>query len=115
MVLYALLHRKRPFAGANRRLNNPLNFRAFLEKGGRPEFEENETVLLELKSLIEDCWRTDPNDRPSAHIVLERLLHIQNRTGNEDEMLVSFEKETDDMEDWDVIKDFDEMDIKEFE
>jgi len=59
LVAWEMLHLKKPFAG----LNVEAHRRVVCMGGGREEMERQ--VPKPLSDLVQACWRTDPNDRPS--------------------------------------------------
>jgi serine/threonine-protein kinase CTR1 len=68
MVLYEFITHHPPFQGLN-----PLQIVSAISMEDYPEIPAN--TLDELVQLTEDCWKTEPEDRPDFEEIIKRL-HI---------------------------------------
>jgi len=78
LLLWELLTRSHPFKKAI--ANNPLFMgqeKKFILKGGRPHIEEElRSQNKEYIELIEQCWQSDPSQRPSFIEIYGKLVDI---------------------------------------
>src|ERR1700730_5962330 len=72
--LCKMVSRKEPFF--NLRIDVQVLIR--VHAGKRPDLRRHscDGLTPSIQTLIEDCWRQDPANRPSATEVLNRLLEI---------------------------------------
>jgi len=70
MVLYELVTHHPPFQGFN-----PLQVVRAIDQGELPSLPSD--TMEELVQLTEDCWKTEPEDRPDFEEIIRRLKTIQ--------------------------------------
>lgn len=68
-----MLARSYPFP----QYNVPQLIVAVTERDERPEFPED-IKHPEFKKLIEDCWKSEPDERPTSKEIVKRLTIINN-------------------------------------
>jgi len=73
MTLWELYSRTTPFA----QVKNDSLIISMVEKGEREDFDvEGEDCPEDFKEIIQDCWKADPINRPSADEIIKRLNEI---------------------------------------
>ena len=70
MMMFEILTMIEPFED----ITNPNSIPLKVCSGVRPEIPKN--VPKPFKTLIQDCWAQDPEDRPSFDDIVERLLSV---------------------------------------
>ncbi|KAG2440885.1 hypothetical protein HXX76_003739 [Chlamydomonas incerta] len=87
MVLYEMVTRKRPWEGTR---NAVIGYLVAIERR-RPELPEPGHPLCPppLRSLIERCWRHNPEERPAAAEVLKRLTLLLAAHGGGEALLAA--------------------------
>ena len=70
MVLYEMITHHPPFQGFN-----PLQVVRAIDQGELPSIPPD--TLEDLAQLTEDCWKTEPEDRPDFEEIIRRLKGIQ--------------------------------------
>lgn len=69
MVLYELITHHPPFQGLN-----PLQVVRAIDQGELPTIPSD--TMEDLAQLTEDCWKTEPEDRPDFEEIIKRLKTI---------------------------------------
>ena len=69
MVLYELTTHHPPFKGLN-----PIQVLRAIDQGDLPKLPKDTNE--ELAQLIEDCWKTEPEDRPDFEEIVRRLKQL---------------------------------------
>lgn len=74
MVMIEVFTGKHPFATIDR--ESCVQTHVCI-RGGRPERPDDELVTDEVWQLMQDCWKTDPKERPAFEEIHRRLAQAQ--------------------------------------
>eukprot|EP00798_Chlamydomonas_sp_ICE-L_P005279 gene5279-18525_t len=76
VILYEVIHKYSVFfaISQNGTEQEVENYAYRVSQGYRPPIHKD--YAEEVKTIIQDCWATNPKDRPSMDVVLERLHYI---------------------------------------
>lgn len=72
MILYELFTQRKPWSDKPGFKEKKFDLVAYIEKRQRPTIHSNE-IPDSFKDLIEQCWATEPDDRPSFIEIVQKL------------------------------------------